>query len=151
MPRRSRKSSTSHSLTPGQSSYVLRKLMAERKVSARDVQRYLGDMGREIQELEDRLAMLRESQAARQGSPVRRRPGRPSQAKTLEQPAPRRGRRRRQNKEVSPETMKSRQTQGQYLALIRQVTPDRRARYKAVAIKQGREAAIAQMRKDLKK
>ena len=75
-------------VTTGQAQWVLERLLADRRISQQDVQRYVADMGREIQDLERRLASLRE--AAGNGpvvSPVpqgatpmtaKRRPGRPN-------------------------------------------------------------------------
>lgn len=46
-------------VTPGQAQYVVERLIKERRVSQADVNGYLAEMGREIQEIEQRLADLR--------------------------------------------------------------------------------------------
>jgi hypothetical protein len=46
-------------VTPGQAQYVVERLIKERRVSQVDVNGYLAEMGREIQEIEQRLAGLR--------------------------------------------------------------------------------------------
>jgi hypothetical protein len=77
-------------VTAGQAQWVLERLVADRRISQQDVQRYVADMGREIKELEGRLAALREAvgigpsasptparTAAPAATAVKRRPGRP--------------------------------------------------------------------------
>ena len=49
------------SLSPGQASYVVERLISERRVSAVDIERYVNDMGREISTLEQRLQRLRDA------------------------------------------------------------------------------------------
>lgn len=51
----------SGSLTPGQSSYVLERLISERRVSATDIERYVKEMQSEISTLEQRLQRLRDA------------------------------------------------------------------------------------------
>ena len=174
-------------LTPGQASYVLDRLVSERRISPGEITRYVGDMHREISELENRLASLRSAAAG--GAPPRRGPGRPpgsgafagarrgpqSAAGTTTgrrrgrppksasaapaaaadtgaaaPAAPARGR-RRQKTPISAEQLASRQLQGRYLALIRQIPASRRGQYAKVAREKGREAAIAQLQDVLKK
>lgn len=53
--------SGSPSLSSGQASYVLDRLIAERRISPGEINRYVGEMGREISDLEARLARLREA------------------------------------------------------------------------------------------
>jgi hypothetical protein len=53
--------SGSPSLSSGQASYVLDRLIAERRISMGEINRYVGEMGREISDLEARLARLREA------------------------------------------------------------------------------------------
>jgi len=48
-------------VTAGQAQWIIERLLAERRISQQDVQRYVADMGREIQDLERRLASLREA------------------------------------------------------------------------------------------
>ena len=60
-----------------------------------------------------------------------------------------RGRRRRSS--LSPEQLASRQLQGRYLGLIRQIPASRRGQYQKIAKESGREAAIKAMQETLKK
>ncbi|HET7436798.1 MAG TPA: hypothetical protein VFN10_18960 [Thermoanaerobaculia bacterium] len=93
MPR-PRKNASSPQLSPGQASYVIDRLIRERRVSSGDVSRYLDEMRGEITDLEARLNRLREahggmgggSSSSSSGSSAssgaasggaRRRPGRP--------------------------------------------------------------------------
>ena len=87
------------------------------------------------------------------GVPARRRPGRPPGSrnkKTAAAAAPaargaKRGRRRRRRSAITPEQLASRQLQGRYLGLIRQIPASRRGQYQKIAKDKGREAAIKEM------
>ena len=48
-------------VTAGQAHWVIERLLADRRITQQDVQRYVADMGREIEEVERRLASLREA------------------------------------------------------------------------------------------
>jgi O6-methylguanine-DNA--protein-cysteine methyltransferase len=61
----------------------------------------------------------------------------------------RRGRRRRSAR-LSSEQLASRQLQGRYLGLIRQIPATQRARYAKIAKEKGREAAIREMQSAVK-
>ena len=117
-------------LSPGQATYVLERMIADRRVSAKDVSRYVSEMQREIDELENRLERLR--QATGGAAPAARR-GRPAGAAKAQ-----RGRRRR----VTAEQEASRKLQGRYLGLIRQIPASRRGPFQRTAKEKGREAAI---------
>ena len=157
-------------LSAGQASYVLDRLIADRRVSPGEVSRYVSDMHREISDLESRLQMLRTHAGAapsgtvtgaRRGRPPGRPPGsgkrrgRPpgSGKKAAAAAAPAMGgaeaaapgKRRRRSK-ITPEQLASRQLQGRYLGLIRQIPASRRAQYQKIAKDQGREAAINAMK-----
>jgi hypothetical protein len=171
-------------LTPGQASYVLDRLVSERRIAPGEITRYVTDMHREISDLESRLASLKNAAAG--GAPPRRGPGRPpgsgafagarrgpqsaagtttgrrrgrppksaSAGAAPAQPAappPARGGRRRQKTPISAEQLASRQLQGRYLALIRQIPVSKRPQYQKIAKEKGREAAIAQMQDVVKK
>ncbi len=143
---RPRKSSSEQKLTPGQASYVLDRLVSDRRVSRADVQRYVSDMHREIGDLERRLQSLREAtgqairSAIRALTPGKRR-GRP----------PGTGARKRKSTKITAEQLASRQLQGRYLGLIRQIPASRRGPYQKIAKEKGREAAIKEMMITLKK
>ena len=116
-------------MTPAQAEYVLSTLLRDKKVNARDIRQALDRMHEEIAELEARLASLRD-------------PGRAASG-------PRRSRAtssRRTRSTMPPEQAHaSRQLQGRYMSLIRQFPESRRGKYKKMAAKQGREAAVAAM------
>lgn len=85
MPRPPRQVSGSP-LSPGQAHYVLEQLIKERRISPGEINRYVSDMGREINDLESRLQRLREAHGAGSSSsasssaaaaPAKRGPGRP--------------------------------------------------------------------------
>ena len=174
-------------LSPGQASYVLDKLVADRRISVGEINRYVADMHREISELESRLNSLRSAAGTGTGGggvsslPVRRKPGRPRKvvAPVAAFPAAlpaRRGRRpgrpsnaslgigvavaaapaarrrgRRARSAITPQQLASRQLQGRYLGLIRQIPASRRGQYQRIAKEQSREAAIREMESVLKK
>ena len=126
---RPRQQSSRPDLTPGQASYVLERLVIERRVSASDVARYVNDMQREIEQLQQRLESLREaSGSARLSIAKRATAGR-----------------RRARPAVSAERKASQMIQGRYLGLIRQIPKTRRAQYQRIAKEKGREAAIREM------
>lgn len=181
MPRpRSNQPSVS-TLSPGQASYVLERLVADRRISPGEINRYVSDMHREISDLERRLHSLRTATgtsggaAASSAAPARRgpgrppgrppgrRPGRPGRPPAAAQSAPaaaptgrRRGRppgggKKRGGSALSPEQLASRQLQGRYLGLIRQIPASRRGQYQKTAKEKGREAAIKEMQDALKK
>ena len=136
-----RRKSRNFEFSPGQAHYVLQRLIRDRRISSSDVTRYVADMRREIDELEQRLQSLREASVALVRKAVRSaRPGRPSAT------AARRPRRRRA---VTAERRASQQLQGRYLGLIRQIPANRRAHYARVAKDRGREAAIKEMASSL--
>lgn len=101
--------------------------------------------------------------AASQGmggeQPARRRPGRPPRSASAganAAPAGSEGSRggrgaKRQRVAITPEQLASRQLQGRYLALIRQVPENRRAQYAKIAKEKGREAAIKELQDVVKK
>ncbi len=166
------------SLSAGQASYVLDRLIAERRISPAEINRCVGDMHREINDLESRLQTLRQHAgaapssapaAARRGRPPGRPPGSgrgpgrpPGSVNKAAQPAaapaaaaapsaaPAAGKRRRRTK-ITAEQLASRQLQGRYLGLIRQIPASRRAAFQKIAKDRGREAAINEMRTTLKK
>lgn len=163
-------------LSAGQAAYVLERLVSERRISAAEVNRCIGDMHREISDLESRLQSLRANAGAapsatagaRRGRPPGRPPGsgrgpgRPpgsgrkaapaaapaAAAAPSAAPAPVKRRRRTR---ITAEQLASRQLQGRYLGLIRQIPASRRAAFQKTAKERGREAAINEMRMTLKK
>jgi hypothetical protein len=64
-------------------------------------------------------------------------------------PAARNGRRRKR-RNISPEAHASHVLQGQYIFFMRQIPATKRERFKKIAKENGREAAIAEMKKILK-
>lgn len=124
----------------------LQHMISEGKVLASDIGRYL-----EIRKLEDRLAALRGA-VGRRG----RRRGRPpgtatATATTTTSKAGATGGKRKRGRRLTPQQLASRQLQGRYLGLIRQIPAGQRARYAKVAKDKGRESAIKEMQSALKK
>lgn len=146
-------------LSHGQAHYVLSRLIGDRRVTSADVKRYVGEMHREIESLEERLSSLRSAAGSAISfvvQKIRRGPGRPPKAASdgadaSAQPATRKRGRKRRNPALTPEQRASRQLQGRYLGLIRQIPATRRAQYAKIAKERGREAAIRDMQSVLKK
>lgn len=169
MPRPRSNPPTSYS--HGQASYVLDRLISDRRISPGEVARYINDMQREINELQHRLDNLRaaaggggaQSGASTAAAAPRRRgrppgsanrgpgrpPGRPGRppgrppAAAASGGGAKAGRRGRSA--ITPEQLASRQLQGRYLGLIRQIPASKRAQYQRTAKEKGREAAIREM------
>ena len=142
---RPRKSVSDRKLSPGQASYVLDRLIGDRRVTRADVQRYVNDMHREIGDLERRMMSLKEAA----GGAIR------SAIEALT-PGQRRGRppgggKKRKSAKITAEQLASRQLQGRYLGLIRQIPASKRGTYQKIAKEKGREAAIKEMMTTLKK
>jgi len=95
---------------------------------------------KEIRALEERLQSLRGG-GGRRG----RRPG----VKRAQKAGAAGGRRRRRSR-ITAQQLASRQLQGRYLGLIRQIPASQRGRYAKVAKDKGREAAIKEMQSALK-
>jgi hypothetical protein len=130
----------------------LGRLLGDRRVSSAEIRRYVDEMHREIRKLEERLVSLRSAAGSAISSAVqkiRRGPGRPPGSGTSAQPAAAAGRRRKAA--LTPEQRASRQLQGRYLGLIRQIPATRRAQYAKIAKERGREAAIKEMQSVLNK
>jgi hypothetical protein len=164
-------------LSAGQASYVLDRLIADRRISPGEVSRYVSDMHREISDLESRLQTLRAhagtaapaaatsgaTTGKRRGRPPGRPPGSgkrrgrpPGSGKKAAAPAPppmaaspaaaAAPVKRRRRARITPEQLASRQLQGRYLGLIRQIPASRRGQYQKIAKDSGREAAINAMK-----
>lgn len=132
-------------LSPGQAAYVLERLVADRRISKSEVNRYVAEMAREIKELEARLQNLRSVSDA--AAPAARRPRRGNgatakKARAVTAPA----KRRQRAGKLTPEMIESRKLQGRYLSLIRRIPANKRAQYKKLASEKGRETAIREMK-----
>ena len=136
---RPRKSASLH-FSPGQAAYVLERLIKDRRVSQGEVNRYMSEMHHEISALEQRLQSLRDAA----GALFRRGPGRPPRS-AASAPAATQATKRRRRSAITAEQRASRQLQGRYLGLIRQIPASRRGQYQKTAKEKGREAAIKDM------
>ncbi len=130
-------------LTPGQATYILERLLRDRRISSAELSRYRNDINREIEDLERRLQSLRDV-----STPAARAPQRATRARTAAGGA-RRGRAKRsappaRRRGANP-NLASMQLQGRYLSLVRQIPQSRRAPYQKIAREKGREAAISEM------
>jgi hypothetical protein len=110
---------------------LLQDLVREGRISTADIHRI-----REIRQLEERLEALRGGAGGQRGG----RRGATAQVG---------GKRRRSR--ITAQQLASRQLQGRYLGLIRQIPASQRPRYAKVARDRGREAAIKEMQSALNK
>ena len=164
MPR-PRQPQSSPNLSSGQASYVIDRMISDRRVSPSEILRYVNEMQHEIDRLEQRLQSLRAAAGGGGASytaaaPARRRgrpPGSRNRAKAAApaavsagagKPA---GRKRRRRSAITAEQLASRQLQGRYLGLIRQIPASKRGQYQRTAKEKGREAAIREMQNALGK
>jgi O6-methylguanine-DNA--protein-cysteine methyltransferase len=120
-------------VTASQARYILEKLIDEGKVTAADVRRHLGGMWQEMNFLEKRLSELR----GVAGQPARRVKAAVTRA--------------RARRKVSPEVLRSRALQGQYIGLLRQIPEGDRKRFQDIARDRGREVAVAALKRRLGK
>lgn len=127
-------------LTASQARYILEKLIDEKTVTAADIRRHVSGMWEEMNALEKRIAELRG--IASNVHPIR------AAKRTASRVASSVTRTGRKARRVSAEVMASRKLQGQYIAAIRRVPKSQRAKYAKIAKEEGREKAIAAIRKN---
>jgi hypothetical protein len=125
-------------ISPSDAKDFLQHLIQSGKVAASEAGRFF-----EIRNLERRLAELR-------GSVTRRR-GRPPASASAPAAGGGKKRKRRASRNLTPQQRASRQLQGRYLGLIRQIPASQRGRYARVAKDKGRESAIKEMQSALNK
>jgi hypothetical protein len=138
-------------------------MIGDRRVSPGEIIRYVNEMQHEIDQLEQRLQALRAAAGGGGGSyaaaPTARRRGRPPGSRNRAKAAApaavsgggkKVGRRRRRSA-ITAEQLASRQLQGRYLGLIRQIPASKRGQYQRTAKEKGREAAIKEMQNALGK
>jgi hypothetical protein len=116
-------------MTPAESQYVLRRLLAQGRIREVQVRAVLNGRSREIAELREQLATLEGMDGGnRRGA---RRAG-----------AGGRGPARRRRVAISPKVRALRRLQGKYMGYVRRLKPAEKARVRAVREKQGMQAAI---------
>jgi hypothetical protein len=126
-------------LTGPQARYVLNSLLADRRITERDVRNHLNNLHSEIASLESRLELLRDTSV--HTGKARRSAGRSNGI-----PAPT-GAPKRRRVNLSPERRAALKKQGLYLALMRQIPKTKRAAFKAMFRKSGMDPTLAAMQK----
>jgi hypothetical protein len=116
-------------MTPAESQYVLRRLLAQGRIREVQVRAVLNGRSREIAELREQLATLEGMDGSR------RRGARRASATG-------RGAPRRRRVAISPKVRALRRLQGKYMGYVRRLKPAEKARVRAVREKQGMQAAI---------
>jgi hypothetical protein len=137
-------------ILPGQAKYVIDRLLAARRITARDITGYLGDLQRNIVEIEERLARLRAAQGGNDAASVRATPRR-ERAAQRSTSAPQPAKRRKRRFTVTAKVLASRALQGRYLPLLNKFSGAKRVQYAKLAKDKGREAAIKEMEAALKR
>lgn len=140
-------------LTEAQAHYVVGKMLEDRTISQRDVDRYLKSMHSDIDDLERRLDRLREAAGSSAGLSSGKRKRRSGTGK-------KRGRKKRgaakstkagsgkkkgKKRNLSPEVRASRALQGRYISNLRSFSGRKKAEFQKIAREQGREEALRQM------
>jgi len=143
-------------LTPHQAAFILEKALADRKLTDADIAKYLGAINDEIADLQERIARLTsasgdgpyvrssERQSARERSAARKTHTASSVVAKSSPSTPTKKRRT-----MSPERKASMQIQGRYISYLRRMSPKDQPKFSAMAKKDGREKAIAAMKKML--
>ena len=162
MPR-PRKAVVLPALTAGQASFVVERLIQDRRLSPREVSGYLTELAVEIRDLEVRIATLRNAagtpaEAPRThrgpGRPKRRRAGRrgnPAMSGEILPPVVPDSKPVRKRRRITPAQRAANQLQGRYIGYLRQIPAARRGFYQQIYLARGVEAAIAALRADLGK
>lgn len=142
-------------ITPGQAHYIIERMLADRTITRRDLNRYKKDLDSEIAELESRLANLRdaaeesggESPGRRRGGTKRRRASKGAakgRKKSTARKSRKQGARSRQAK-------KSMAVQGRYISYLRRFEGKKKERFQEIARNESREKAIEAMQAELNK
>ena len=140
-------------LSGAQSVYILERARADRKITNAEIREYLASMHQEISHLEARLVHLKDAAVGSVKHAievVKRRPDRPGKkAEGGDGPFPKTSeKRRRASKPITAERRASMQLQGQYLGLLAKLPHTQKEKIKRIAKVEGREAAIALMKKE---
>lgn len=116
-------------MTPAESQYVLRRLLAQGRIREVQVRAVLNGRSREIAELREQLATL-------EGMDESNRRGARRASAGVRGPV------RRRRVAISPKVRALRRLQGKYMGYVRRLKPAEKARVRAVREKQGMQAAI---------
>jgi hypothetical protein len=133
-------------LSPSNAMRLVEMLIEEGKVLAQDIARYL-----HIANLEARLAKLRGNEVRvrrSKNSSKAKSPKSSKSPKTSKRAKPAK-RAKRPKRRISAKGRRSYQLQGRYIAFIRRFPKNARGKYQKIAKEQGRERAIAVMKRDL--
>jgi hypothetical protein len=116
-------------MTPAESQYVLRTLMAQGRIREVQVRAVLNGRSREIAQLREQLAALEGMDGSNRRGARRASAGG-------------RGPARRRRVAISPKVRALRRLQGKYMGYVRRLKPAEKARVRAIREKQGMQAAI---------
>jgi len=135
------------SFSSAQAVHILERALADKKLTSADIKAYLASLGEEISTLEARLARLKAAVITPVVAAVKRLRSRKSRGgdppfpkNSPVKPA------KKRKKPISSERRASMKLQGEYLGLMSGIPKSKRASYKAIAKKDGREKAISAMK-----
>ena len=134
---------TTHVITPGQATYVITRLLNERRLNATDITTYLRELHDEISAIEQRLATLRAAAPLR----ATRSTARTTTASNTRPPHSTTTARRH----FSPAARAKQKLQGSYLGYMRQLPEHDKPRFQAIKARSGFAAAITALRRHLGK
>jgi hypothetical protein len=132
-------------MADGQAEFVLRRLMENGAVNSKDVSAVVAQVENEIESLEERLRMLRQTSRGLQRLSTDARRPRPRSGENGSPKNISPSRRRRRKLNLSPERRVNLQLQGHYLSLMRRMPKGQRDHYKKLFRKDGLQAAIVAM------
>jgi len=126
-------------LNPGLATYIVERAIREKKLTLSDLTRYQSEIGREIQDLEARIASLRGF--AGNGSVASQEPA--SRVAAAHAAPLRRSVKKRSRKASSPEVTAQRKIGGRYMGLMRSLPESKRKPFSRIKEAEGFDAAIA--------
>jgi hypothetical protein len=159
-------------VTPGQATYVIERLLAERRLTTNDITRYLNDLQHEITTIETRLAILHAATPHPTRSPAHTttQPSTPSNttrttskrdqqqiaSNTIASNTPASNTvasntAKRRKRQFSPAIRAQQQLQGRYMGYLRQLPSHLKPRFHAIKGRDGIGAAITALRQHLGK
>jgi hypothetical protein len=127
-------------LTPGQATYVITRLLDERRITTTDIATYLRELHDEITTIEQRLATLRAAPLRATRSTARNTPSNTTAARTVTI-----------KRRFSRTARAQQQLQGSYLGYMRQLPEHDKPRFQAIKARSGFAAAITALRHHLGK
>ena len=143
---------TTHALTPGQATYVITRLLNERRLTTTDITTYLHQLHDDITAIEERLATLRAAAPLRATRSTARNTSASNTTKhTPRTPLTHPSHTTKARRHFSPAARAKQKLQGSYLGYMRQLPEHDKPRFQAIKARSGFAAAITALRHHLGK